>query len=91
MADESSPRDDNQTIFDELSTKLSDRFGEACQQCGIETAIAIAASPQGDRPIIFIRGHEYDAAVLGNQVLKQMIRDLLVGLDPNPFQTDDRT
>lgn len=77
-------QDSRQNSFDVLFAKLTDGFGQACEQEGIETAIAIAIHPGEKHPIVFIRGHQYDAGVLLANVLRQMSRSLIGPLNANP-------
>lgn len=66
----------HQTIFDALFAEVMNGFGASCEQQAIPTAIAIAVHPEHKQPLIFIRGHHYDVAVL----LAQLLRDLKGGI-----------
>lgn len=75
--------DSRQTIFDARFANLTDGFGQACEQEGVQTAIAIAIHPGEKHPIVFLRGHEYDVTVLLSAIQRQLTRSLLAPLDPN--------
>ncbi len=76
--------DSRQDSFDARFAKLTDGFGQACEQEGVETAIAIALHPKEQHPIVFIRGHQYDAGVLLANLLRQLTRQLIGPLNANP-------
>lgn len=64
---------DRQAIFDEIFSKLMDKFGEACQNEKITNAIAIAKHPDFDQPMVFyVAPHIIDAATLMATVLRQV-------------------
>lgn len=69
--------DPRQAIFANRFAKLTDGFGQACEQEGVETAIAIAIHPGEKHPIVFIKGHQYDVGVLTARVLKIITRALM--------------
>jgi hypothetical protein len=77
----SDPRQDS---FDARFAKLTNGFGQACEQEGVEIAIAIAIHPEEKHPIIFMRGHQYDVGVLLADVLRQFSRRLIGPLNANP-------
>ncbi len=77
-------KDHRQDIFDARFALITDGFGKACEQEGIEIAIAIAIHPKEKHPIVFIRGHQYDVATLTASVLRQITKDLLAPLNPDP-------
>ena len=52
-------------------------FGKACDDEGLNTAIAIVKDPTTGKPVIFARGHVYDLGVLLNRVTKSIITDLI--------------
>lgn len=81
--------DPRQTIFDARFAKLTDGFGQACEQEDVALAIAIAIHPEEKHPIIFIKGHEYDIAKLLTSLLKEMTRNLINGLNPDPDYESD--
>lgn len=76
--------DSRQISFDARFTILTDGFGQACEQEGVQTAIAIAIHPDEKHPIVFVRGHQYDASVILAEVLRHFTRDLLGPLNPSP-------
>jgi hypothetical protein len=65
-----------QGIFDELFQSLMGGFGQACEENGVEVAIAIARHPQIKEPIVFYRGHIVDAASLSADVLRQIKQEI---------------
>ncbi len=73
-----------QGIFDQRFSTVMDPFGQQCERCGIETAIAIAIHPGENHPMVFVRGHQYDIASLLAEVLKQMKKQLYTGLNSEP-------
>lgn len=68
-------------IFAERFSATMDGFGEACEKQGVTTAIAIAMHPEEDMPLVFVRGHEYDVAVLLARMLRSMKEKLGSELD----------
>lgn len=81
--------DSRQDSFDARFTALTDGFGQACEQEGVELAVAIAIHPNEEHPIIFIRGHEYDAATIIASLLRNLTRRLLAPLNTNPNYEHD--
>lgn len=82
--------DPRQTIFDARFAKLTDGFGQACEQENVTLAVAIAIHPEEKHPIVFIKGHEYDIAKLLTRLLREMTRNLMTGLNPDPnYEEDD--
>ncbi len=69
--------EDRQGIFDKRFAAIMDIFGEACQQQGITTAIAIAVHPTDNEPMIFLIGHEFDVAALTGKVLRNLNHQLM--------------
>lgn len=62
-----------QAIFDEKFERIMNKFGEACQNEGISTAIAIAKHPEFDEPMVFyVAPHIIDAAAMMAKVLRQI-------------------
>ncbi len=79
-----------QDSFDARFERLTDGFGQACEQDGVETAIAIAIHPEEKRPIVFMRGHQYDVAVLLADILREFSRRLIGPLNANPnYEPED--
>ncbi len=76
--------DTRQTIFDQRFAALTDGFGAACEQAGVNTAVAIALHPDEQHPIVFIRGHEYDVAALLATILRRLKVDLYTRLSGEP-------
>lgn len=72
-----------QATFEAKFHLLTDGFGQACENEGVELAIAIAIHPEHDQPIILLRGHQYDVTSLLATVLKKFKQDLL-----NELNTD---
>lgn len=70
-----------QAIFDELFQSLMGGFGQACEENGIEVAIAIARHPEIKEPLVFFRGHIIDAASLSASVLRQIKQEVFEQLD----------
>jgi hypothetical protein len=68
-------------IFAEDSINALDVFGKACEEQGLNTAIAIIEHPVTGKPVVFIRGHLYDAGVLAIKVVNDIKKDLLKDLD----------
>lgn len=66
----------HQAIFDELFQSLMGGFGQACEENGVEVAIAIAKHPEIKEPIVFFRGHIIDAASLSASVLRQIKQEI---------------
>jgi hypothetical protein len=66
------PLDHRRDIFDERFSIVMDGFGQVCEQNHINTAIAIALHPDEELPLVFVRGHEYDIAVLLTRVLRKL-------------------
>lgn len=81
--------DPRQTIFDARFAKLTDGFGQACEHEQVDLAIAIAIHPEEKHPIVFIKGHEYDIAKLLANLLREITRNLMTGLNPDPNYEDD--
>lgn len=73
--------DPRQAIFDARFATLTDGFGQACEREGVTTAVAIAVHPDEPHPIIFIRGHQYDAASLLARVMRAIRNELYAGLE----------
>lgn len=73
--------DDHKSIFDAQFAKTMDAFGEACKEQGVSTAVAIAIHPDHNMPMIFVKGHEYDIAVLLARVLRNMKGKMFSDLD----------
>ncbi len=67
----SSDGKDNQR-FEQLFDELTNGFGEACERQSVSTALAIAIHPNEKHPIIFMRGHKYDVAIILAKVLKSL-------------------
>ena len=63
---------DNQSIFEQRFHDLMNRFGEDCENNKVETAISIAIHPEESKPIIFVRGNEYDVAQITAMVLRSL-------------------
>lgn len=72
--------DSRQRIFDERCCAVMDQFGELCEQHGCTVAFAVAIHPDDNRPMIFLRGHQYDAAHLATNVLNKLREDLIARL-----------
>lgn len=87
MQDNSKPSNDqhetqsDQGIFAERFDVLMNGFGQACEQNEVAISIAIAIHPKEEQPMVFIRGHHYDAAKLIAFVLRKLKIDLLQELD----------
>jgi len=64
--------DHHPDIFDKQFAVTMNGFGEACETQGINTAVAIAIHPQGNGPLVFMRGHEYDVAVMLTRLLRSL-------------------
>ena len=85
--DRTSDAPDNNTksehtgIFAEDSINALDVFGKACEEQGLNTAIAIIEHPVSGKPVVFIIGHLYDAGVLAIKVVNDIKKDLLKDLD----------
>lgn len=73
-----------QDIFAALFHKLTDGFGAACEEQGIETAIAIAIHPNQERPVIFIRGGTLEAMSLMAGILRDYKEVLYDRLNTEP-------
>lgn len=73
-----------QDIFDEGMQALMDGFGAACEEQGIEVAIAIAKHPQKEEPLVFFRGHLVDASGLAAGVLRQIKQQIYDQLNTEP-------
>lgn len=69
---ETGSADHRRNIFDERFSLVMDGFGNTCETQSISTAIAIAMHPDEKTPLIFLRGHEYDVAVLLARVLRSI-------------------
>lgn len=67
----------NMDIFEETHIKALDVFGQACQDEGLNTAIAIVEHPQTGRPVIFVRGHIYDVTVQTVAVANDLKQEIL--------------
>lgn len=76
--------DHRQGIFDELFQALMGGFGQACEEQGVEMAMAIARHPQVKEPIVFYRGHIVDAAALTADVLRQIKQQIYEQLNTEP-------
>ena len=68
-------------IFDKDHDHVLEEFGQLCEQVGIDTAIAIIKDKNTGKPIVFIRGHLYDAGCMTTKVLQEIKTDLLRGLN----------
>ena len=76
-------QDDQHTgIFAEDQINALDVFGKACEDEGLNTAIAIIEHPTTRQPVIFIRGHIYDIGVLtsrvANDIKNQLFKELQI-------------
>jgi hypothetical protein len=67
---------DEQVIFEQRWNSLTNDFGKACDEHGVELAFAIAIHPREKMPIIFVKGHQYDVAVLISDILHNLKSDL---------------
>lgn len=74
----------SQEIFDKLSQDLMTRFGQICEEQGVQVALAVAKHPEVDEPVVFYRGHIIDAATVTANVLRQVKREVFQQLDTNP-------
>lgn len=81
--------DPRQISFDARFAALTDGFGQACEQEGVEIAVAIAIHPKEKHPIVFVRGHQYDVTVLLTTVQRHFTRDLMAPLNPSPDYEPD--
>jgi hypothetical protein len=72
---------EHQTMFEQRFNALMNGFGEACESNKIDISIAIAIHPQEEKPLVFIRGDEYDVARLMAVVLRQLKHQVLRELD----------
>ena len=70
-----------QDIFDARYQAVMEVFGKACVDNGVELAIAIAKHPLEQEPMVFVRGHVYDAACLSSKFLKQFKQTVVEDLD----------
>ena len=81
MKDEN-PDDQHTGIFAEDQINALDVFGKACEDEGLNTAIAIVEHPITRKPIIFIRGHIYYIGLLttrvANDIKNQLLKELQV-------------
>jgi hypothetical protein len=69
---------DAQGIFDERFSLFTDAFGNTCEQEKVRTAILIIDDPKLPRkPIVFMRGNEYDAAQLLAALLRQLRHEII--------------
>ncbi|MDB4489919.1 hypothetical protein N9045_00235 [bacterium] len=74
----------DQEIFEETFQSLMHPFGKACEEHGIQCAIAIATHPDHDEPFVFYRAsHIVEAATLMAGVLKGVKSQILEDLDTN--------
>jgi len=73
-----------QEIFDKLSQDLMTKFGQICEEQGVQVALAVAKHPDVDEPVVFYRGHIVDAASVTAGVLRQVKREVFQQLDTNP-------
>jgi hypothetical protein len=83
---QSDPRRD---IFDERFHAIMDPFGQACEQHQMDVAIAIAMHADDTQPIVFVRGHEFDAASLMGKVLRRIQDHLMRELTGQGANPDD--
>lgn len=91
MIDKITPQDQKQvtheegkadpTIFDKRFDAVMDPFGNSCTSNNITTAVAIVIHPEETRPMVFVRGHEYDAAALLAKVLRALKTNLFNNLE----------
>ncbi len=78
------PTDNRQGIFDKRFDAVMGIFGQACEREGIDVAFAVAIHPQDDKPIVFLRGHTYDAASLAAKVVRRLQHQLMTELSGMP-------
>lgn len=66
------PEDPNtQVIFDARFGLFMNEFGAICEKENIKLAIAAVIDPKLPKePMVFMRGHEYDIALLLSKILK---------------------
>jgi hypothetical protein len=77
-----------QGIFDTRLTAVMTAFGDACDQHGIATAIAIAIHPDDEQPMLLIRGHQFDATALAARVLRKLQTALIQELNGDQEDED---
>lgn len=68
----SEDENERQRIFEERYSNLTNEFAEACEREGVDIAVAIAAHPEEEFPIVFIRGHKYDVASIMAYVMRSI-------------------
>ena len=69
-------KNDKQVIFEKLWKSLTNDVGKACDEHGEKLAFAIAIHPEEEMPIIFVKGHQYDVAILLSDILHDFKSDL---------------
>jgi hypothetical protein len=81
--DDAASEDNNeQEIFEETFQSLMQPFGKACEEHGIQCAIAIATHPDHGEPFVFYRAsHIVEAATLMAGVLKGVKSQIFEDLD----------
>jgi len=75
------PENIAKNIFDERFQAVMNGFSEACQREGITVAVAIAIHPDEARPLVYIRGHMYDATAIAARIVKDMKNELISDLE----------
>lgn len=74
---------DSHGIFDERLRLFTDAFGDACDREGVIASVAIVADPAfPGRPILFVRGNEYDVAKLLAGALRHMTQRIMQNITP---------